>query len=476
MKRIALIFALTVNGICLSAQISIGNKNLETGSIEEVEPTIAQYDSLSPIEFDKYKENENKKFIGQIWYLPPKISDIIFLTNHMTKIQLFKKQTSVSDDSQNNDFVGGLKNGKEVNEIWTTIYKPQKELETTKFTCLDSVVNRYYKIVDQIYISTNDPNYELDHKFVSKLSVKEKEVYNLIAYENLPDTIDFTAGKDYYDLNDGILFIKLVDIKSGDTVYTTEIDKFISVGFFQKAKKLYEGRNFIWAPEHSINNKNSITDYFTGNIIDEDVVGNKFKCIGVDLYQNKDNKEGWSIVAILECGNIKISTLVESLNNYPSESYIQRILGLNYNINSSKIKLPKLTPSLLSDFYLEEDYKKLELYANDLKQEAHYNAQKEKNAEQIITNNKLKAKELFLQNCIKKYGTEYGRLVANGKISIGMTKSMCQDAWFNRDFNVPMYKVVSIETKYGRTEVWTNNSISQKLYIVNGTVKEILKY
>jgi len=75
-----------------------------------------------------------------------------------------------------------------------------------------------------------------------------------------------------------------------------------------------------------------------------------------------------------------------------------------------------------------------------------------------------------LQNCIQKYGQMKGTLVAHGEVVIGMTKAMCHDAWY------PFYKVIKTETENVTTEIWTNAISSQKLYLINGIVKKIIKY
>ena len=51
-------------------------------------------------------------------------------------------------------------------------------------------------------------------------------------------------------------------------------------------------------------------------------------------------------------------------------------------------------------------------------------------------------------NNIKKYGQEYGNLINNGKVAVGMTQEMCRAA-----LGSPRYSYSS-ETKAGKETVW----------------------
>lgn len=73
---------------------------------------------------------------------------------------------------------------------------------------------------------------------------------------------------------------------------------------------------------------------------------------------------------------------------------------------------------------------------------------KQKQAEKIRIERERKKNELFKMECIKKYGTIKGELIAQGKVKIGMSQEMCKVAW-----GAPLWKD-KVTTEYGVSEVW----------------------
>jgi len=486
MKYILSLLAFCLYSISLVAQITIASDSFTTEIPKKIKPTIQPYDSLYPIKFksNSYELFENKRYFKQKLFLPPK-SSVVLLSSQTSKFPL-KTIRKVNAEDPQRDVFDRLVGPKEIKENWTTVYKPKKT-SGNKYSSSDSICNRYYTIIDQINLEGTKQNNYLDEYSEFELTPEEWEIYDIIHPENIPDSVNFILGTDSYDLSKGVLFIKLRDDITGDTLYTTEINKFISVGFFLKAKQLLEGKNFVWAPRYLFQATDNIEDYLTGSSVNVTEIGTKFKCVGVNLFPTKEKGENsdWSIIAILENEKGKISKLIKGLYTPSYKSFVESALGLGnayqlgiiYQIlTSSKIIIPQLKTCLGYDFYLEEDIKKLEVYTNELSIEYENKLQMAKQDGRNTINANLEAKKNFLQKCVSKYGKENGTLVANKKIIIGMTKAMCHDAWYDWNLNYPNYKVISLETKYGKTEVWTNKYISQQLYMVNGVVKEILKY
>lgn len=80
--------------------------------------------------------------------------------------------------------------------------------------------------------------------------------------------------------------------------------------------------------------------------------------------------------------------------------------------------------------------------------------------------NKEKRRVERLNKYVKKYGDEYGKIVANYKVRIGMTKEMCEDSWgkpesINRTTNT-----------YGTSEQWVYGG-GNYLYFDNGKLTSI---
>ena len=90
---------------------------------------------------------------------------------------------------------------------------------------------------------------------------------------------------------------------------------------------------------------------------------------------------------------------------------------------------------------------------------------REKQNELHKINNEKKRIER-INKFVKKYGKEYGEIVANYRVRIGMTKGMCQDSWgkpesINRTTNA-----------YGNSEQWVYVD-GNYLYFNNGKLTSI---
>jgi hypothetical protein len=104
--------------------------------------------------------------------------------------------------------------------------------------------------------------------------------------------------------------------------------------------------------------------------------------------------------------------------------------------------------------YLKNKLKKEELIAKRKQEEQTKLAKEKANKE----NNKA--------YCIKEFGEQQGKIIAEGKVTIGMDKKMCKAAWGNP------FKIDTTTTAEGVLELW-HYSWKKNLYFENGTLVRI---
>lgn len=236
------------------------------------------------------------------------------------------------------------------------------------------VGNKTYKIVDINAGSDNFPQINI---------LKSKYPY-----------IDFNKESDY-----GLFFI-LKDIASNDTICvfdnSTKTNKFILVPYYNTLKTKFLGKEFKVKNYRStlinVLRKNG------GAIIEENQT---LKCKDI-LVVNYNT--------IYDC-NEYCPCSYDSRTDCNQDITILYVLTENdktYYFDDSNQEYEGIEPSFSHYFMLKSKYEK------DIK-----NAQ-------IKEQQQDKAK---LNNLITKYGKTYGALIYNNKITIGMTKSMCEEVW-----------------------------------------------
>jgi hypothetical protein len=269
------------------------------------------------------------------------------------------------------------------------------------------IVNRYYTIID----------------FVEPLSKKMEELGK--SFSN--SQTSFFSGTTKIELKDNL---------TGDIVYThihMLNHYFVPVGFFLKSKKLYENKGFVWEPEYEYSKLNGIDKY------SKDEIGTKFKCTSVIIDSNN------AVVAILENEKVKIPIEIKSTKPWGFE---------NSPAPHSRFKIHRLTPDLL----LENDIIQVE---NDLTERRIEQNKKLK----VNANIDKQQKQKRLETYIKKFGKENGTLISNGRVAIGMNKTMCLEA-LGTPFNVK-----KTTNNNGTSELLIYSS--KKLYFINGILNEI---
>lgn len=272
-------------------------------------------------------------------------------------------------------------------------------------------------------------NIELEN---SKIKFSQNKVFERIRLIEEKTERDFCESKIYrYGgyMSGNRYLPKLVELTSekGEIYYipfpsnrqTPEygMETMVFVGYFEKVKQLNLNKTFyIFGDGYTKEDK--ITDLVTDKEIIlkrttlEDFkkgIGHPFKCTSVSLY---DYKGSMIIVSVLENSDSKF------------------VVGAGIPIY--RFQNGCFTPK--------------ELYDKELKERA-LNIQQQNNLRNLEAKKEQEKRLLILQ----KYGKIKGENILNGKVSIGMTKSMCQDAW-----GVPNDTKKTTNSK-GTNEIWIYN-------------------
>jgi len=212
------------------------------------------------------------------------------------------------------------------------------------------------------------------------------------------------------------------------------METMIFVGYFEKIKQLWLDKTIY------ITGNNEYTEKKTIDLVTKEEIilkttsleeykngkGHPFKCTSVSIYEDVNalkNSDRMIVVAVLEDSDSKFVVEARYLRYF------------DYHC----IFTPK-------EFYDKElDNKAL-------------------NAQPV---NKIDLKEQQRKNqIIQKYGKVKGENVLKERITIGMTKSMCKDAW-----GLPLYTRKQITTK-GTNEIWIYN-FKTKLIFENDILIQI---
>lgn len=462
MKKISLItFCILSFTNFVNSQISIINSNDISKKEEIITPSsiiITQYDSLKPIEIDENDTIQYRKFIGQKIY--------ILKSNNPVKMYSYNfNEINCKNMSYRPDF-GGESDIK----IWTNIYKPENKCYKEEYTDwknssrdynntrygikssnLDSVTNRYYRIIDIINYNSNS-NYYAD--LATKVDQRISQNSRLNTNNKISD-IKKTGSFVYLLVNDLNKDTILYEPSSFRFPHTSD---YISVGFYEKIRQIYEGKNMVWFmgsksyrnvqyPETFEDNQNIIFDEINSRSYNRKESGMYFKCSAIKLSNRNE------ILAIFQNEKDTISVLCpKDLDN---REYITDLFGIDYyNSDFTSYISQKLKHTNISKFLLEDDVKIIE---NDKKYIMFKNGQ--------LIKKEFDPAEERLKECIKLYGQKNGSLIANYTISLGMNRAMCESAGFTI--------ISTMTTKEGKVQVYGNRF--EKAVLVNGIVTKIYK-
>ncbi len=240
----------------------------------------------------------------------------------------------------------------------------------------------------------------------------------------------FYKSNYYYKINEwhsGGAFL-LKDNINGDTIYDIEGD-WILVPYFLKQKQMFSGRTFIV----ELGNSDYVNDkehYFVWDLITNNKIhfknGTKWQCevsvldykkaISTDSFINYDEWEMPFKIGYIFKNDSQTFVLFKKDDSYVGDQNIT-IVPYNSIERSDWVYSGYSFRFVLEDVYIENEKKRKlsEQERENLKQ-----IQKQKIKNQV--ENRLKI-------CVEKYGQYNGKLIAEGKIVLGMNIEMCQMAW-----------------------------------------------
>lgn len=398
---------------------------------EELISKSEPYDSIQNFNISS-KKSENKKYIGQRIYLPKseikektekdirEFTEPFLFTKHKTTFKLDSINTTNKILSLHNksrktkEYNYWDEHIKLIDSISTNIYKPFLYCgdcgdNKMSFKNSNQVQDRYYIITDVLYG---------DELKALNLSTKwylfgdsKKDLSNVRSFSDIREV------KYLYNIA-----FELKDEITNETFYYSQRDlnsnnaKFILVSYFVKQKQLYKDENLI------SDGVSETTDLIkTINI--EDANGKITTKPKMVQYGNYGNNIWKCIdVTILE-GNSEISYILRNKNDE------------TIALGNETIKYWKFEKDILAEEKLRSE--------NNLKvqQEREKESQARKLKEKLNAENRKK-------DCIAKFGTELGEIIASHKVKIGMTKEMCKLSW-----GIPIWSDKTTTSK-STTENW----------------------
>lgn len=301
-----------------------------------------------------------------------------------------------------------FKNNYKINEIRLFQYS---NFDTLTW---DKVGNKTYKIIDIKAGTNNFPQFK---------SLKEKYPNIYINDEN-------------EKWNNSLIFI-LKDIHSNDTLCVFDNDvtnqKFILVPYYNSIRKKYLNKDLV--PKNYIACLVKPKEYERAYWAEE---GSNIKCVDISIVHNGDLYNDCKKFSIDEQDvTIAYKLKQDSVIYYLDDKYERRYS--NYSGNRT------FMPNIMYYFELRNIHEK-QLSEN--------------------INNELKEENIRRNNLISNFGKEYGTLIFQGKVKIGMSKKMCEESW-----GITNSKQ-KITDNSGVSEVWRYNKGT--LVFKNGILTKIV--
>jgi len=230
---------------------------------------------------------------------------------------------------------------------------------------------------------------------------------------------------------------ELINEDNSDLVYyfgeCTE-SPLLVVGYLEKLKIIYLNKVFIYNQSHTL------IDNVNGKTVDN-VINSEWKCSDITLADYTDNQyQEITFILNNNSGNQIAVELPKFKRNFIDK--IQHLQELeNERIKEEKIKAQQeeiakeqaeqeKKERIKEEARIAEQVKIADEKTDEEKRKkiaALKEAEKVKNEKIAKEEIKQKRKDDF----IKKYGSKYGALIADGQVKIGMTKEMCIAAWGN---------------------------------------------
>ena len=270
---------------------------------------------------------------------------------------------------------------------------------------------------------------------------------------------DIVTHKSRYGGSDREIF-ELTDTTNGRKVYCEpkgfipDMNRdFVVLGYYEKMKKQYVGKSFIYRKYYSYGiadsydgyqKYNNLINFETKKVGDSIPINSIWKCVDVGVYNITQHDKSGN-------GDDRCPIILIFENNKLGKyySYTQDYLGRPFQETEycfwpqNKGHEEERLPLYLGKFIDQEQQVYIEKKENETKQ---YFANQKK-------------------RMIAKYGKYWGKLVAEGQLEIGMTKQMCRDSWGEPE------SINRTSTRYGNHEQWVYSTIF--VYFDNGKISAI---
>ncbi len=464
---------------CAHSQITIRNTSKNDTIVQK--PDI--YDSLKQFEGQERKI-DYKQYIGLQFYLSPFSNPLIDQPQNTKSVScLYSIKPSIIEIDTNYD---GLRSFRtissrfnknnlhhiEYNKIFTYKYKPfhystggvRVYISNSK-----DVGDRYFTLLDVLYGDTLFSFWEQRSSKIWEIdSLVKRNVnqFKIFLYQNLTQEQKDQNWYNWYNSNERILtdyvgyrkneripdlaFV-LKDDKNGDTLYCTNPWQLIFVPYFVKQKQNYEGKNLI------CNGYFKTTDLLNGNAVNV-VNQSKWYCEDV-TYLKKDELNSKYIERF---GKQSIHPYGRPIN---SEYILTYILKNNSGTSIAITGLGEEKDNyMLGHYFLEESIFNKKEKEKKLRNDEIAAIRKQEEKTRIKEENE--AAEKYRRECVNKFVQYYGELIAQGKVTLGMTQEMCKMAWGQP------YLTNKTTTEYGVYENWYYG-YGYSLHFIDGVLKII---
>jgi len=285
-------------------------------------------------------------------------------------------------------------------------------IETASYDSLERIEFSNYKlhVKQTLYLpELRGPKNEGGYKdFYVKADNNTEYIYNPSKSKSYLSNYDVMANKYYYVNNivigeKGNKFLQLIKKDVGDTLYFHFEDNrkdfytdFITVGYFEKMKSLYVGKEFV----------------YIGNGLEGGSVWDaNFYNIKDDTKKEFYSDTRFTCVDIVAC------------NYLPFLEAVLRNLEGDFTVSVECL------PSKFNKFRTLTEYKN----------------------EQAIKSHQYSVRKATLT---KKYGAANAALIVKGQVKVGFTKQMCKESW-----GEPV-NINTNTNKYGSSEQWVYSSNS----------------
>ncbi len=400
------------------------NISISQVTIKKITPRLDTAISRPPIydSLQNFSSQENfinyQKYIGLQLYLPP-------FSNPAEDGFTFRRVILFSEKVNSFTIPGE-------NRIVTShIYKPYPKpyslgRNNSRLFCSDqdSITDSYYTIVDVL-----DPESELGTRIQTQIS---DELKSLMWSSDLGFREPILMLKN--ELHDTLYYGGITTFNNDYDIsgYSNHLDPFILVSYFTKMKELNEGKKFIL-----FNKGCCMIDLYSKKQVcppDETI----WRCKEVTLVKKND------LADLYLCEIDSFYCIVHILESETGETVVTSLLDRgeykrkNGYVVSKKYEIGE--PSYLL-FWSYEKYLQEQKEKNETKE----NLLAKKRKEDLVMRQTIEEKEKLI---IQKYGQEFGSLINEGKVGIGMSKEMCEASW-----GKPYDKFVTV-TKTSTLENW----------------------